>query len=299
LALDDETLEAPWNSQARPGSRKSVVSAVDDPFGLATGAARSIAERTGVGRHDVAVVLGSGWAAAADEIGDVVADVALADLPGFPEPTVVGHRNLARSVLVGDTAVLVLGGRAHLYEGHAVDTVVHGVRTAVATGCSTIILTNAAGGLNPAWPVGQPVLLSDHLNLTGQSPMVGPPPPPDMPARFVDLTEAYSPRLRAIAREIDPDLPEGVYAAMLGGAYETPAEIHMLAGLGADLVGMSTALETIAARHLGAEVLGVSLVTNAAAGLSGSLLDHTEVLEAAGDAGPRIVALLRGVIEHL
>ncbi len=270
-----------------------------NPYELAAVAAEVIADRTGVARHDVAVVLGSGWAAAADEIGEVVADVELADLPGFPAPTVLGHRNLARSVRVGDTAVLVLGGRAHLYEGHPVATVVHGVRTAVETGCSTVILTNAAGGLNPAWPVGQPVLLSDHLNLTGESPMAGPPPPPGMPARFVDLTEAYSQRLRGLAREVDPDLPEGVYAALLGGAYETPAEIRMLAGFGADLVGMSTALETIAARHLGAEVLGVSLVTNAAAGLSDSALDHTEVLDVAGDAGPRMVALLRGVIERL
>lgn len=270
-----------------------------NPFDLAAEAAAVLAERTGVERHQAAVVLGSGWAAAADELGDVVADVELADLPGFPAPTVAGHRNLARSVRVGDTAVLVLGGRAHLYEGHPVSTVVHGVRTAIEAGSETVILTNAAGGLNPAWPVGQPVLLSDHLNLTGTSPMAGPPPPADRPARFVDLTEAYSRRLRSLAHEIDPSLPEGVYAALLGGAYETPAEVRMLAGLGADLVGMSTALETIAARHLGAEVMGVSLVTNAAAGLSESELDHAEVLEAAGDAGPRMVALLRGVLQRL
>lgn len=271
----------------------------ESPFETADLAAAAIRERTGVAHHNVAVVLGSGWAAAADEIGDVVADIELAELPGFPEPTVAGHRNLARSVTVGDSAALILGGRAHLYEGHPVSTVVHGVRTAVSAGCSTVILTNAAGGLNPAWPVGQPVLLSDHLNLTGESPMAGPAPPPDKPARFVDLTEAYSKRLRALALEVDPDLPEGIYAALLGGAYETPAEVRMIAGLGADLVGMSTALETIAARHLGAEVLGVSLVTNAAAGMSDLNLDHVEVLEAAADAGPRMVALLRGVIERL
>ncbi|MDH4170801.1 MAG: purine-nucleoside phosphorylase [Acidimicrobiia bacterium] len=270
-----------------------------DPFDLAADAAAVLAERTGVEAHSVALVLGSGWAAAADQIGEMVADVELADLPGFPAPTVAGHRNLARSIRVGRVAALILGGRAHLYEGHPVSTVVHGVRTAVEAGCSTVILTNAAGGLNPDWPVGQPVLLSDHLNLTGHSPMVGPAPPADKPARFVDLTEAYSQRLRGLAREVDPDLPEGVYAALLGGAYETPAEVRMLAGLGADLVGMSTALETIAARHLGAEVLGVSLVTNAAAGLSESALDHAEVLEAAGEAGPRMVALLRGVLERL
>lgn len=271
----------------------------NDPYDLASAAAAVLAERTGVESHGAAVVLGSGWAAAADQIGQVVADVELAELPGFPPPGVAGHRNLARSVLVGSLPALILGGRAHLYEGHPVTTVVHGVRTAIAAGCTTIILTNAAGGLNPNWPVGQPVLLADHLNLTGHTPMAGPPPPPDKPTRFVDLTEAYSPRLRDLAREVDPDLPEGVYAALLGGAYETPAEIRMLARLGADLVGMSTALETIAARHLGAEVLAVSLVTNAAAGLSESALDHTEVLEAAGDAGPRMVAILRGVLERL
>jgi len=270
-----------------------------NPFELAAQAAAVIAERTGVDAHDVALVLGSGWAAAADEIGEVVADVELADLPGFPAPTVVGHRNLARSVRVGESKVLILGGRAHLYEGHPVSTVVHGVRTAVETGCKVVMLTNAAGGLNPAWPVGQPVLLSDHLNLTGASPMAGPHPPDSKPARFVDLTQVYSNRIRALALDVDPDLPEGVYAALLGGAYETPAEIRMLATLGADLVGMSTALEAIAARHLGAEVFGVSLVTNAAAGMGDSELDHSEVLEAAGDARPRMVALLRGVIERL
>ncbi len=270
-----------------------------DPYELAADAAAELARRTGVESHDAAVVLGSGWAAAADELGAVVADVELGDLPGFPAPTVVGHRNLARSVKVGDLAVLVLGGRAHLYEGHAVHTVVHGVRTAIAAGCRTIVLTNAAGGLDPTWPVGQPVLLCDQLNLTGTTSMVGPPPPDDKPARFVDLTEAYSARLRALALDVDPTLPEGIYAGLLGGAYETPAEIRMLQTMGADLVGMSTVLEAIAARHLGAELLGVSLVTNAAAGLSDELLDHTDVLDAARDAGPRMVALLRGVLERL
>ena len=270
-----------------------------DPYQLAAEAAAELALRTGVERHDVAIVLGSGWAEAADGLGDIVADVALAGLPGFPAPTVLGHRNLARSVAVGNKAVLVLGGRAHLYEGHPVTTVVHGVRTAIAAGCQTIILTNAAGGLNPAWPVGQPVLLSDQLNLTGDSPMAGPAPSGDLPIRFVDLTEAYSQRLRDLARQVDDSLPEGIYAGLLGGAFETPAEVRMIGNWGADLVGMSTVLETIAARHLGAEVLGISLVTNAAAGTSDELVDHEDVLHAAAEAGPRIVALLRGVLERL
>ena len=270
-----------------------------NPFALAAEAAVALADRTGQAGHDVAVVLGSGWASAADGLGRVMADVPLGDLPGFPVPTVSGHRNSALSVRVGDTTALVLGGRSHLYEGHTVSTVVHGVRTAIAAGCRVVLLTNAAGGLDPSWPVGQSVIIADHLNLTGTSPMAGPAPPADTAARFVDLTDAYSPRLRAMAREVDDSLPEGVYAGLLGGAYETPAEVRMLAGLGADLVGMSTVLETIAARHLGAEVLGVSLVTNAAAGMTDQDLDHAEVLKAAADAAPRMLALLRGVLMRL
>jgi len=270
-----------------------------DPYQLAAAAASELARRSGLDRHDAVVVLGSGWAAAADELGELVADTPLGDLPGFPAPTVAGHLNLARSVTIAAVRVLVLGGRSHLYEGHPVSTVVHGVRTAIAAGCRTVILTNAAGGFNPQWPVGQPVLISDHLNLTGTSPMIGPPPPPDKAARFVDLTEVYSGRLRNLAKAVDTALPEGIYAGMLGGAYETPAEIRMLRTMGADLVGMSTVLEAIAARHLGAEVLGIALVTNAAAGLTDELLDHADVLNAARDATPRMVALLRGVLEKL
>ncbi|HJM32336.1 MAG TPA: purine-nucleoside phosphorylase [Acidimicrobiales bacterium] len=270
-----------------------------EPFALADAAAVVLAERTGVPSHDVVLVLGSGWAAAADGLGEVVADVQLDELPGFPAPTVLGHRNSALSIRVGGTNALVLGGRVHLYEGHPAATVVHGVRTAIAAGCGVVVLTNAAGGLNPDWPVGQPVLIADQLNLTGASPMAGPAPPADRPIRFTDLTEAYSSRLRALALDVDPTLPEGVYAGLLGGAFETPAEIRMMAGLGADLVGMSTVLETIAARHLGVEVLGISLVTNAAAGMGDTNLDHEDVLEAAAEAGPRMLALLRGVLERL
>ena len=273
--------------------------AESDPFALADRAAAALAQGTGVDCHDVVIVLGSGWADAADGLGEVVADVEMVDLPGFPAPTVGGHRNLVRSVRVGEIAALILGGRAHLYEGHPADTVVHGVRTAVAAGCRTVILTNAAGGLNPDWSVGQPVVIADHLNLTGTSPMVGPAPPDGQATRFVDLTEAYSSRLRDLARQVDPTLPEGVYAGLMGGAFETPAEIRMFAGLGADLVGMSTVLEVIAARHLGAEVLGISLVTNPAAGLSDAEVDHQDVLEAGVTAGPRMLDLLAGILERL
>ncbi len=272
--------------------------ASSDPFLLAETAAAALASATGVERHDAAVVLGSGWGDAASGLGTVIAEIPMSSLPGMPAPSVGGHKGTLSSLSVDGHAVLVLAGRAHFYEGHPVATVVHGVRTVIAAGCRTVVLTNAAGSLNPAYGVGTPVLLSDHLNLTGASPMAGP-FPPDRGSRFVDLTDAYSPRLRTLARAVDPTLGEGVYAGLLGGAYETPAEIRMLRLLGADLVGMSTVLETIAARHLGAEVLGVSLVTNLAAGLSAEGLDHHDVLAAGRDAGPRMVALLRGVLERL
>jgi len=267
-----------------------------DPYTLATEAAAEIRSVTGVDRHDVALVLGSGWAAAADRIGDVRADVELSSLPGFPPPSVAGHRNLLRSVSAGGHNLLVFGGRAHLYEGHHPDTVVHGVRSAAAAGCHTVILTNAAGGLDPTWPVGQLVLIEDQINITGHSPMVGPPPPEDQPGRFCDLTEAYSARLRELAHSVDANLADGVYAGLIGGNYETPAEIRMLATMGADLVGMSTVLEAIAARHLSLSVLGISLVTNLAAGLSPAPLAHGEVLEAAKEAESRVVDLIKGVL---
>ncbi len=270
-----------------------------DPYSLAEQASNELAKETGVVNHDVALVLGSGWASASDEIGVISAEVEMAKLTGFPAPTVLGHRNLIRSIKVGGKNVLVFGGRAHLYEGHSVDTVVHGVRVAASAGCRSIILTNAAGGLNPDWSVGQPVIISDQLNLMGNSPMVGPPPPEGKAIRFVDLTEAYSLRLRQLAKEVDPTLPDGIYAGLLGGAFETPAEIRMFAKMGADLVGMSTVLETIAARHLGVDVLGISLVTNQAAGMSEENLDHEDVLAAAEDAGPRMMSLLAGILERL
>jgi purine-nucleoside phosphorylase len=202
-------------------------------------------------------------------------------------------------VAVGGTRVLLLLGRAHLYEGHPVATVVHGVRTAVSAGCGVVVLTNAAGSLRADRPVGGPVLIADQLNLTGHNPLAGPPPPPPAPGRFCDMTEAYSQRLRDIARAVDPTLPEGVYAGMLGPSYETPAEIRMLLAMGADLVGMSTVLEAIAARHLGAEVLGITLVTNLAAGLQAAPLEHAEVLEAGAAAGARVGDLVRGIVERI
>ena len=264
-----------------------------DPMGLPRLAAQVIAERTGRSRHDVALVLGSGWGAAADLIGTTTTTIPAAELPGFHAPSVPGHNPTVRSVTVADSgaAALVLGARTHLYEGRGVAAVAHPVRTAAAAGCRTLVLTNGCGGINPAWSPGTPVLIADHLNLTGSSPLQG--------ADFVDLTQAWSPRLRELARTVDPSLPEGVYAQLPGPHFETPAEIRMLGGFGADLVGMSTVLEAIAARALGLEVLGFSLVTNYAAGLSGSLLAHDDVLRAGAEAGPRISRLLADVIGEI
>ena len=270
-----------------------------DPYEEAAAAARAIAALTGVERHDVAVVLGSGWGDAAAELGDVVWEGPLTDVEGIPRPTVGGHKGRLASVDAGTRRVLVLAGRSHLYEGHPVHTVVHGVRAAILAGCGVVVLTNAAGGLDPEVPVGTPVLIRDQLNLTGTTPMLGDDPPEPFGARFCDMTDAYDGELRALAHAVDAALPEGVYAGLLGGVYETPAEVRMLRTLGADLVGMSTVLETIAARHLGASVLGVSLVTNLAAGISPEPLDHREVLEAGKAAAPRMTALLRGVVRGL
>ena len=270
----------------------------DEPFALAQLAARELAHALGR-RHDVAVVLGSGWGSVAGALGDPVAELSMLELAGFPAPAVAGHAGTVTSVSVGGHAVLVLAGRAHLYEGHTPAAVVHGVRSAVLNGAAVVVLTNAAGSLRAELPVGAPVLIADHLNLTGSSPLVGAAPPPPHPMRFVDMTDAYSARLRAVARRVEPTLPEGVYAALLGGAYETPAEIRMLLALGADLVGMSTALETTAAVHLGAEVLGLSLVTNLAAGLSSAPLDHFEVVAAGGAATAGLGRLVRSIVEAL
>ena len=272
------------------------MTATTDPYQAAQDSAARLAELTGQPRHNAVVVLGSGWAPAADALGAVDAEVPLAELGGFPQPRVGGHSPVVRSVQAGSVRALVFLGRVHLYEGHDVATVVHSVRTAVATGCQVVVLTNAAGGIREGYRVGQTVLIRDHLNLTGRSPLSGRPPPPGYPSRFVDLTDLYSARLRTLAAEADDGLTEGVYAAMPGPHYETPAEIRMLRTMGADMIGMSTVLETIAARQGGAEVLGISLVTNIAAGLSDKLLDHEEVLEAGRAAASRMGRLLADVL---
>ncbi len=262
-----------------------------DPEDLARRAARAIAERTGAAEHDVAIVLGSGWRPAVAALGSPTAALPQAELPGFAPPTAVGHTGELLSMRIGEQRVLVFVGRVHAYEGHDLCHVVHPVRAACAAGVRVVVLTNAAGGLRPDMATGQPVLISDHLNLTGRSPLVGP--------RFVDLTDAYAPRLRELARAADPALTEGVYAGLPGPHYETPAEVRMLRTLGADLVGMSTVHETIAAREAGVEVLGVSLVTNLAAGISGEPLSHAEVLAAGAASASRMGALLADVVARL
>lgn len=268
-----------------------------DPFDVAREAAAYLADATGVPRHDIALVLGSGWGGAADLLGETVAEVVSSDVPGFAAPAVEGHVGTIRSIRIEDhrsgavTHALVLGSRTHLYEGKGVRRVVHGVRTAAAAGARAVVLTNGCGGLNPAWGPGTPVLISDHLNLTATSPLEG--------ATFVDLTDLYATRLREIAREVDPGLAEGVYVQFRGPHYETPAEVRMAGVLGGDLVGMSTTLEAIAARHAGLEVLGISLVTNLAAGISATPLSHAEVIEAGAAAGPRISALLADIVRRI
>lgn len=264
-----------------------------DPLALAAEAAAVIAERSGAATHDIALVLGSGWGQTADLVGQTLATIPNEDVPGFHRAAVAGHSGAMRSVAIGDTGrrALVFGTRTHFYEGRGVRAVVHGVRTAAAAGCRALVLTNGCGGLREEWAPGTPVLIRDHLNLTATSPLEG--------ATFVDLTDLYSARLRAIAKEVDPGLDEGVYAQFRGPQYETPAEVQMAKRLGADLVGMSTTLEAIAARHVGLEILGVSLVTNLAAGISPTALSHEEVLEAGQAAAARCGRLLAEVVGRI
>ncbi|MGO4255783.1 purine-nucleoside phosphorylase [Marmoricola sp. RAF53] len=254
-------------------------------------AAAVLAEKTGVARHDVALVMGSGWLPAVDALGEATAEVSTTDLPGFAPPAVAGHAGKIRSVRSGDKNLLVFLGRTHFYEGLGVRAVAHGVRTAAAAGCSTIVLTNGCGSLRETCPPGTPVLISDHINMTATSPIEG--------ANFVDLTDLYSSRLRALCREVDPSLDEGVYVQLPGPHYETPAEIGMVRAIGADLVGMSTTLEAIAAREAGMEVLGISLVTNMAAGITGEPLNHEEVLETGRSAATRMGGLLSAVVPRI
>ena len=275
-----------------PGLANPLDDPAADPFEVASEAAAAIRTATGVEQHDIALTLGSGWGAAADLIGETTATVPAMEIPGFSVSGVAGHSGTLRSVLLpSGKRALVIGARTHYYEGHGTRRVAHSVRVAAAAGAKILVLTNGAGGIKDSWTPGTPVLISDHLNLTGATPLEG--------ATFVDLTDLYSSRIRAIAREVDPSLDEGVYCQFWGPQYETPAEVQMAKALGGHIVGMSTALEAIAARHAGMEVFGMSLITNLAAGISPTPLSHAEVLEAGREAEPRIAALLARIVERL
>jgi purine-nucleoside phosphorylase len=266
-----------------------------DPLGTAQVAADAISARTGFAKHDIALVMGSGWVGAVDALGVPHFECNADEIPGFLPPAVEGHSGKVRSYEIngekGTINALVFLGRTHYYEGKGMEPVVHSVRTAVKAGCKVVVLTNACGGINTAYRVGQPVLIRDHISLTSASPLIG--------ADFVDLTDLYSKRIRAIVKAEDDSLEEGVYVHWRGPAYETPAEIRMMRTLGADLVGMSTVPEAIAAHALGAEILGISLVTNAAAGVTGEKLNHEEVIAAGKAAASRMGQLLKGVIPKL
>lgn len=264
---------------ARPTAARHYGVGVLDQVAAATAA---LAARTGVRRHAAVVVLGSGWDVVAEALGALVAEVPVAELAGFHAPTAPGHRGVVRSYDSDGLAVLAFLGRTHLYDGHGPAAVAHPVRVAAAAGARVAVLTNASGGLRGDWPVGTGALIADHLNLTFTSPLAGP--------AFVDLTDAWSPRLRAFARSVDPTLVEATYAALPGPAVQSPAETRMLRVLGADLVGMSTVVEATAARAVGLELLGLSAVTTHEGG--GDVLDAEEVVAVARATARRLAPLL-------
>ena len=262
------------------------------PTAVAQLAAAEIARRSGVDGHDIALTLGSGWGRAAERLGETVAVIPADDVPGFTASGIPGHGGTLTSVrLPNGLHALIIGARTHFYEGRGVRRVVHSVRTAAVAGAKVMVLTNGAGGIDPSWTPGTPVLISDHINLTAASPLEG--------ATFIDLTDLYSGRLRALAREVDPSLDEGVYVQFRGPQFETPAEVRMARTMGGTIVGMSTALEAIAAREAGVEVFGISLITNLAAGISDSPLNHEEVLEAGRNAEDRLAGLLSRIVGRI
>jgi len=277
----------------------AMTNSVADAFHLAEEAGARITAIFGR-RHDLLVVLGSGWSEAIPTLEAASAtppqSIAVTEIPGFAKPSALGHGGALVSITIGNIAVLLLTGRTHLYEGHGVHAVVHGVRAAHANGCSAVLLTNGAGCLRPDWQVGTPVVITDHINLTGHSPLTGDNPPAPHAGRFVDLTDAYSQQLRDVVRSVDPTINEAVYIGLHGPHFETPAEIRAMANWGADMVGMSTVLEVIAARHLAMQVLALSLATNQAAGMSGEKLSGEEVIAVGKDSAPRVAELLRKVL---
>ncbi len=273
-----------------------------NPFRLAEDAAAALAKRTGVARHDVMVVLGSGWGDAADALSTSSGShvqFSADELPGFVTPSALGHLPTVRSVERNGVRVLALLGRVHLYEGHEPAAVVHAVRTAAIAGCRVAMLTNGAGYMNTSWNIGDPVMISDHLNLTGRSPLTGPNPPTPYGSRFCDLTDLYETELRDVVRTVRPGIAEGTYVGIGGPHFETPAEIRAFHGMGAELVGMSTVLESIAARHMGMRVLGMSMATNPAAGFSKVKLDADDVIAAGNAAAKDLGAMLGQIVDAL
>ena len=250
---------------------------------------------------EVGIVLGSGLGGLADDLEDAVA-IPFAELPGWPPATAPGHAGRLLLGRLGDRLVVMLQGRFHLYEGNDPGLVIQPVLLFGALGARIVVLTNAAGGLDPSFGPGTLMVMTDHLNLTGRSPLMGP-NADELGPRFADLTDAWSPRLRrrlhaaAVAEAVE--VREGIYVGLTGPTYETPAEVRMLAGLGGDAVGMSTVLECIAARWIGLEVCGVSLVTNAGAGYTGAALTHEEVLTSGAEAGPRLARVIRRFLADL
>ncbi|HEX5004724.1 MAG TPA: purine-nucleoside phosphorylase [Gemmatimonadales bacterium] len=267
------------------------------PVAAAVGQVRS---RLGGRTPDVAIVLGSGLGGLADRLADAVR-IPYADIPGFHLPTVEGHRGELVAGTLAGRQVLAQSGRFHLYEGHSAEVAALPARLFAALGIHTLLVTNAAGGIRPDLTPGSLMLITDHLNLMGRNPLVGLSVPGE--PRFPDMSEAYDAGLRALALEVARAdglaLEQGVYAALLGPSYETPAEIRMLATLGADAVGMSTVPEVIVARARGLRCLGVSIITNAAAGVSGHRLDHAEVMDMAGKAGERLGNLIEGIVARV
>lgn len=270
-----------------------------NPYKLARRAADELRDESGYDAYDIAIVLGSGWREGAIALGTPTSEVPTTSLSGFVAPTVAGHSGTILSLSIGDRRIALVAGRTHLYEGNSANDVVHPIRTVIAAGVTNVVLTNAAGGIDPSWAPGTVVMIRDHINLTATSPLEGPPPPKGYGSRFVDLTDLYSARLRAAVHKSVPEMDEGVYAGFRGPHYETPAEIEMVRTLGASIVGMSTVLEAIAARHLGAEVLGLSLISNHAAGVTAGHLNHLEVLEAGQTAAASLGALLTRVVPVL
>jgi purine-nucleoside phosphorylase len=298
----DVTLEAPVRDRPDPSvtvDPTRPIPPAEQPARIAALAA-AVRERTAL-VPEVGIVLGSGLGGLADDLADAVA-IPFADLPGWPAATAPGHAGRLLLGQLGGRPVVMLQGRFHLYEGNDPGLVIQPVLLFHALGAKVVVLTNAAGGLDPTFGPGTLMVMTDHINLTGRSPLMGT-NADELGPRFPDLTDAWSPRLRrrlhAAAVAEDVEFHEGVYVGLTGPTYETPAEVRMLAAQGGDAVGMSTVLECIAARWVGMEVCGVSLVTNAGAGYTGSPLNHEEVLESGAAAGPRLARVIRRFLTDL